>query len=152
MGRLKEASTTMAHEHTLAIIKPGAVERDLTELIIKQLEEAGFTIVALDKVELTKAQAEAFYHVHRERSFFDSLTSYISSGPVVAMVLEKEGAILALRQLMGATDPAKAAPGTFRARWGESIERNVIHGSDGPETASEEVAFFFNELERKGRQ
>ena len=142
----------MAHEHTLAIIKPGAVERDLTELIIKQLEEAGFTIVALDKVELTKAQAEAFYHVHRERSFFDSLTSYISSGPVVAMVLEKEDAILALRQLMGATDPAKAAPGTFRARWGESIERNVIHGSDGPETASEEVAFFFNELERKGRQ
>ncbi|MCH6567283.1 MAG: nucleoside-diphosphate kinase [Nitrospinae bacterium] len=142
----------MAHEHTLAIIKPDAVERGLTELIIKQLEEAGFTIVALDKVELTKAQAEAFYHVHRERSFFDSLTSYISSGPVVAMVLEKEGAILALRQLMGATDPAKAAPGTFRARWGESIERNVIHGSDGPETASEEVAFFFNELERKGRQ
>ncbi|MEE9518981.1 MAG: nucleoside-diphosphate kinase [bacterium] len=142
----------MAHEHTLAIIKPGAVERDLTELIIKELEEAGFTIVALDKVELTKAQAEAFYHVHRERSFFDSLTSYISSGPAVAMVLEKEGAILALRQLMGATDPAKAAPGTFRARWGESIERNVIHGSDGPETASEEVAFFFNELERKGRQ
>ena len=142
----------MAHEHTLAIIKPDAVERGLTELIIKELEEASFSIVALDKVELTKAQAEAFYHVHRERSFFDSLTSYISSGPVVAMVLEKEGAILALRQLMGATDPAKAAPGTFRARWGESIERNVIHGSDGPETASEEVAYFFNELERKGRQ
>ena len=152
MERVKETNTPMAHEHTLAIIKPGAVERDLTELIIKELEEAGFTIVALDKVELTKAQAEAFYHVHRERSFFDSLTSYISSGPAVAMVLEKEGAILALRQLMGATDPAKAAPGTFRARWGESIERNVIHGSDGPETASEEVAFFFNELERKGRQ
>ncbi len=152
MERVKETNTPMAHEHTLAIIKPGAVERDLTEPIIKELEEAGFTIVASDKVELTKAQAEAFYHVHRERSFFDSLTSYISSGPVVAMVLEKEGAILALRQLMGATDPAKAAPGTFRARWGESIERNVIHGSDGPETASEEVAFFFNELERKGRQ
>ncbi len=152
MERVKETNTPMAHEHTLAIIKPDAVERGLTELIIKELEEAGFTIVAHDKVELTKAQAEAFYHVHRERSFFDSLTSYISSGPVVAMVLEKEGAILALRQLMGATDPAKAAPGTFRARWGESIERNVIHGSDGPETASEEVAFFFNELERKGRQ
>ncbi len=152
MERVKETNTPMAHEHTLAIIKPDAVERGLTELIIKELEEASFTIVALDKVELTKAQAEAFYHVHRERSFFDSLTSYISSGPVVAMVLEKEGAILALRQLMGATDPAKAAPGTFRARWGESIERNVIHGSDGPETASEEVAFFFNEMERKGRQ
>ncbi len=152
MERVKETNTPMAHEHTLAIIKPGAVERDLTELIIKELEEAGFTIVTLDKVELTKAQAEAFYHVHRERPFFDSLTSYISSGPVVAMVLEKDGAILAMRQLMGATDPAKAAPGTFRARWGESIERNVIHGSDGPETASEEVAFFFNEMERKGRQ
>ena len=152
MGRVKEASTPMAHEHTLAIIKPDAVERGLTEPIIKELEEAGFTIVALERVELTKAQTEAFYHVHRERPFFDSLTSYVSSGPSVAMVLEKDGAIQALRQLMGATDPSQAAPGTIRARWGESIERNLIHGSDGPETASEEVTFFFKELERKGRQ
>ncbi len=141
----------MALERTLAIIKPDAVERGLTGPIVQILEEAGFTIVTLKKVRLTKAQAQSFYDVHRERSFFDSLTSYISSGPSVALVLERDGAIEELRQLMGATDPAQAAPGTIRARWGESIERNSIHGSDGPETASVEMAFFFSDLERMGR-
>ncbi len=138
-------------ERTLAIIKPDAVERSLTGPIVQILEEAGFTIVTLKKVCLTKAQAQSFYDVHRERPFFDSLTSYISSGPSVALVLERDGAIEELRQLMGATDPAQAAPGTIRARWGESIERNAIHGSDGPETAPVEVAFFFSDLERMGR-
>ncbi|MDV2495461.1 MAG: nucleoside-diphosphate kinase [bacterium] len=141
----------MALERTLAIIKPDAVERGLTGPIIQVLEEAGFTIVTLKKVWLTKAQAQSFYDVHRERPFFDSLTSYISSGPSVALVLERDGAIEELRQLMGATDPAQAAPGTIRARWGESIERNAIHGSDGPETAPVEVAFFFSDMERMGR-
>lgn len=141
----------MALERTLAIIKPDAVERGLTGPIVQILEEAGFTIVTLKKVWLTKAQAQSFYDVHRERPFFDSLTSYISSGPSVALVLERDGAIEELRQLMGATDPAQAAPGTIRARWGESIERNAIHGSDGPETAPVEVAFFFSDMERMGR-
>lgn len=141
----------MALERTLAIIKPDAVGRSLTGPIIQILEEAGFTIVAVNKVWLTKAQAQAFYDVHRERSFFDSLTSYISSGPSVTLVLEKDGAIEELRKLMGATDPAQAAPGTIRAQWGESIERNAIHGSDGPETAHVEVAFFFSDLERLGK-
>jgi len=141
----------MALERTLAIIKPDAVERSLTGPIIQVLEEAGFTIVTLKKVWLTKAQAQSFYDVHRERPFFDSLTSYISSGPSVALVLERDGAIEELRQLMGATDPAQAAPGTIRALWGESIERNAIHGSDGPETAPVELAFFFSDLERMGR-
>lgn len=141
----------MALERTLAIIKPDAVERSLTGPIIQVLEEAGFTIVTLKKVWLTKAQAQSFYDVHRERPFFDSLTSYISSGPSVALVLERDGAIEELRQLMGATDPAEAAPGTIRALWGESIERNAIHGSDGPETAPVELAFFFSDLERMGR-
>ncbi|MEE8219232.1 MAG: nucleoside-diphosphate kinase [bacterium] len=138
-------------ERTLAIIKPDAVERSLTGPIVQILEEAGFTIVTLKKVWLTKAQAQSFYDVHRERPFFDSLTSYISSGPSVALVLERDGAIEELRQLMGATDPAEAAPGTIRALWGESIERNAIHGSDGPETAPVELAFFFSDLERMGR-
>ncbi len=141
----------MALERTLAIIKPDAVERSLTGPIIQVLEEAGFTIVTLKKVWLTKAQAQSFYDVHRERPFFDSLTSYISSGSSVALVLERDGAIEELRQLMGATDPAEAAPGTIRALWGESIERNAIHGSDGPETAPVELAFFFSDLERMGR-
>lgn len=141
----------MAQTTTLTMIKPDAVEQGLTGPVVTALEEAGFKIVAMKKVRLTKAEAEAFYEVHQERPFYGSLTEYISSGPIVAMVLEKEGCIEALRELMGATDPAQAAPGTIRARWGESIERNVIHGSDGPDTAAAEKAFFFSELELTGR-
>lgn len=129
------------------MIKPDAVERGLTGPIVTLLEEGGFKIVAMKKLRLGKAEAEAFYQVHRERPFFKSLTEYISSGPVVAMVLEKNDAVESLRELMGATDPSEAAPGTIRARWGESIERNVIHGSDGPDTAATETAFFFSALE-----
>lgn len=129
------------------MIKPDAVEKGLTGPVLAAVEEAGFTVIALKKVRLSMERAEAFYAVHRQRPFFASLTEYISSGPVVAMVLEKEGAVEDLRKLMGATDPAKAAPGTIRARWGESIERNVVHGSDAPETAAVEMAFFFSELE-----
>lgn len=129
------------------MIKPDAVEKGLTGPVLASVEEAGFTVIALKKVRLSMERAEAFYAVHRQRPFFASLTEYISSGPVVAMVLEKEGAVEDLRKLMGATDPAKAAPGTIRARWGESIERNVVHGSDAPETAAVEMAFFFSELE-----
>lgn len=136
---------------TLAMIKPDAVERRLTGPIVATIEEAGFTIVAMKKLRLTRAEAEAFYQVHRERPFYASLTEYISSGPVVAMVLEKDGAVESLRELMGATDPAQAEAGTIRARWGESIERNVIHGSDAPETAASETAFFFSHLELAGR-
>jgi nucleoside-diphosphate kinase len=132
---------------TLAVIKPDAVQRRLTGPIVATIEAAGFTIVAMRKVLLSKDEAEAFYQVHRERPFFGSLTEYISSGPVVAMVLEKDGAIESLRELMGATDPAQAASDTIRARWGESIERNVIHGSDGPDTAASETAFFFSKLD-----
>jgi nucleoside-diphosphate kinase len=141
----------MAKSRTLALIKPDAVERRLTGPLIQMIEDAGFTIVAMKKVWLSKEDAQAFYAVHRERPFFDSLTSYISSGPAVAMVVEKDGAIEDFRSLMGSTDPAQAAPGTIRARWGQSVERNVIHGSDGPETAAWEVAFFFSELELRGR-
>ena len=140
----------MARERSLSIIKPDAVERGLTGPIIAKIEEAGFSIVALKKIRLTKSLAQAFYAVHRERPFFDSLTSYISSGPAVALVVEKDSAIDSLRTLMGATNPAVAAEGTIRALWGESIERNTIHGSDAPETAAVEVAFFFNEFELAG--
>ncbi len=134
------------------MIKPDAVHRRLTGPIVATLEEAGFTIVAMKKVQLTKVDAETFYQVHRERPFFKDLVEYISSGPVVAMVLAKDGGTVeALRALMGATDPAQAAPDTIRARWGESIERNVIHGSDGPETARTEIAFFFSDPELAGR-
>lgn len=129
------------------MIKPDAVERGLTGPIVTLLEETGFKIVALKKLRLDTTDAEAFYQVHRERPFFKSLTEYISSGPVVAMVLEKDNAVESLRELMGATDPSEAADGTIRARWGESIERNVIHGSDGPDTAATETAFFFSALE-----
>jgi nucleoside-diphosphate kinase len=141
----------MAKSRTLALIKPDAVERRLTGPLIQMIEDAGFTIVAMKKVWLSKEDAQAFYAVHRERPFFDSLTSYISSGPAVVMVVEKDGAIEDFRSLMGSTDPAQAAPGTIRARWGQSVERNVIHGSDGPETAAWEVAFFFSELELRGK-
>lgn len=135
-------------EQTLAIIKPDAVSRGLIGRILTRVEEHGFHVCALKLAHLSKQTAEAFYKVHAQRPFYESLTTYMSSGPVVPILLERENAIQALRELMGATDPRQAAPGTIRQAYGENIERNAIHGSDAPETASVEISFFFNHLER----
>jgi nucleoside-diphosphate kinase len=134
-------------EQTLAIIKPDGVARNLIGEIIRRIESNGLKIRALKLTHLSKKQAEGFYAVHRERPFFDSLTAFMSEGPVVLMILSGENAIATWRSLMGATDPAKAAPGTIRNDFGISIERNTTHGSDAPETAAFETAYFFNQLE-----
>jgi nucleoside-diphosphate kinase len=130
-------------QRTLAIIKPDAVERRLTGAIIQRIEEAGFRIRAMRRVQLTRREAEGFYAVHRERPFFESLTIFMSSGPAVVMVLETMDAIRKWRELMGATDPAKADQGTLRKEFAESIERNATHGSDAPDTAAYEIGYFF---------
>jgi nucleoside-diphosphate kinase len=130
-------------ERTLAIIKPDAVERRLAGRIIQRIEEAGFQIRAMRRVVLSKREAEGFYAVHRERPFFGSLTSFMASGPAFVMVLEAPGAIAKWRTLMGATDPAKADPGTLRKEFAQSVERNATHGSDAPETAAQEIGYFF---------
>jgi nucleoside-diphosphate kinase len=135
-------------EHTLAIIKPDAVSRGLIGKILVRIEEQGFRVLALKMVHLSVQSAQEFYRVHAERPFYESLTTYMSSGPVVPMLLERDNAIQTLRDLMGATDPQQAAPGTIRREYGENIERNVIHGSDAAATATVEIAFFFNHLER----
>jgi nucleoside-diphosphate kinase len=135
----------MARQKTLTIIKPDAVLRRHVGEIISQLEAEGFEILAARKARLSEVQAKSFYQVHRERPFYAGLVTYMTSGPVWVMVLEREDAILRLRAVMGATDPAQAAPGTIRKLFAESIERNAIHGSDAPETAAREVAFFFPE-------
>lgn len=134
-------------ERTLAIIKPDAVARKYTGRIISRIEEAGFTIRGLRLVNLTKRDAEGFYAVHRERPFFGSLTDFMSSGPAVVLALEAEDAIAKWRTLMGATDPAKAAPGTLRKEFGGSIENNATHGSDARETAAFELAYFFSGID-----
>jgi nucleoside-diphosphate kinase len=138
----------MATERTLTIIKPDAVAGKLTGRIVERLERENFRIIAAKLVHLTQSQAEGFYAVHRERPFFPSLTKYMTEGPVLVMVLEAEDAIRRLRTVMGATDPAQAAEGTIRKRYGRSIERNVVHGSDAPETARFEIGYFFNALEQ----
>lgn len=130
-------------ERTLAIVKPDAVRRGFIGEVIARFERAKLAVRGLRMVHLTKGEAEGFYAVHRGRPFFDSLTRFMSSGPVVVMVLEGIGAIAAVRQIMGATDPAKAEPGTIRREFAESIERNAVHGSDSPETAASEVPYFF---------
>ena len=130
-------------ERTLAIIKPDAVGKKHSGAIIGRIEAAGFTIRAMRKLWLSKAQAEGFYAVHRGRPFFPSLTEFMSSGPVIVMTLEADGAIKMWRDLMGATDPAKASPGTLRAEFGGSIGDNATHGSDAPETAAFEIGYFF---------
>jgi nucleoside-diphosphate kinase len=135
-------------EQTLAIIKPDAVSRGLIGKILARVEEQGFRVRALRMVQLSKHTAQAFYQVHAERPFYESLTTYMSSGPVVPMLLERENAIQSLRDLMGATNPQQAAPGTIRRDYGENIERNAIHGSDAAATASVEIAFFFSHFER----
>ena len=137
----------MPVEQTLSLIKPDGVSRALIGEVIGRFEKAGLKIKAMKMVQLTKEQARAFYAVHREQPFYDSLTAFMSSGPIVAMVLEGEGAIELNRKLMGATDYRKADPGTIRADFARDIEANIVHGSDAPETAAAEMAFFFNALE-----
>ena len=134
----------MALERTLAIIKPDAVSRGLTGEILSRIHKAGFQIVAIKSVRLSKAEAEGFYAVHRERPFFKDLTEFMSSGKAVVMALEAEGAIAKWRDTMGATDPAKAAAGTIRREFGTSIQNNCTHGSDAPETAAFEISYFFS--------
>ena len=140
----------MAIERTLSIIKPDAAERDLTGKINMRFEEAGLRIVAQKRIRLTREQAEAFYVEHQERSFYNDLCTYMCSGPVVVQVLEGENAIAQNREIMGATNPANAAKGTIRADLGQSVEANAVHGSDSPETAAREIAFFFCEIEIVG--
>ncbi len=137
----------MAVERTLSIIKPDGVEKNLIGEIYSRFEKAGLQIVGARMLHLTRDQAEGFYAVHRERPFFKDLVSYMMSGPVVVQVLEGEGAIAKNREIMGATNPADAAPGTIRADFAASIEENVVHGSDGPDTAHAEIDFFFAEGE-----
>ncbi len=134
-------------ERTLVMIKPDGVERNLVGKVISIFEENGLKVVALKKVRLSKKQAEAFYIVHKERPFYDSLTTYMSSGPIVAMVLEGENAIKKVREIMGATDPAEAKEGTIRKLFGIDKEKNTVHGSDSPESAAKEIPFFFSEFE-----
>src|ERR1700730_3622216 len=134
-------------ERTLAIIKPDAVERRLSGKIIQRIEDEGFLIRAMKRVQLSKQGAEGFYAVHRERPFFSSLTAFMSSGPAIVLVLEAPDAIRKWRTLMGATDPAKADAGTLRRDFAESIERNATHGSDAPVTAAFEIGYFFTGLE-----
>ena len=134
-------------EQTLAIIKPDGVARGLAGTIIGRIEAAGLRIKALKMVHLSKQEAEGFYAVHRERPFFKGLTDFMSEGPVVLMILSGEGAVRNWRELMGATDPAKAAPGSIRKEFGISVERNTTHGSDAPETAAFETAYFFSKTE-----
>ena len=134
-------------EQTLAIVKPDGVARNLVGEVIRRIESNGLQIKALKMMHLSKTQAEGFYAVHREKPFFPSLTAFMSEGPVVLMILSGDGAIRRWRDLMGATDPAKAAAGTIRKDFGQSIERNTTHGSDAPETAAFETAYFFSQLE-----
>jgi nucleoside-diphosphate kinase len=137
----------MSLERTLSIVKPDGVQKNVIGNVYHRFEQAGLRIVAARMLRLTQAQAEAFYGVHRERGFFKDLVAYMISGPVMVQVLEGEGAVLKHRDVMGATDPKKAAPGTIRADLADSIEQNVVHGSDSLENATREIAFFFAELE-----
>ena len=138
----------MPIEQTLSMIKPDGVQRGLIGNVIGRFEKHGLKIRAMKMLHLSLNQAQAFYTVHQERPFFDSLTQFMSSGPIVAMILEGENAIQVNRDLMGATDYRKAAPGTIRADFAREIEANIVHGSDAPDTARVEIAFFFNVLEQ----
>lgn len=140
----------MAKERTLSIIKPDATQRNITGKIIDRLESAGLRVVAQKRTKLSKDQAEGFYAVHKERPFFNDLVSFMTSGPVVVQVLEGDDAIAKNREVMGATNPAEAADGTIRADFAENIEANSVHGSDSPETAQQEISFFFKDEEIVG--
>lgn len=134
-------------ERTLSIVKPDGVAKNLVGEVVRRFEAAGLRVVALKLTRLDRREAEGFYHVHRERPFFASLVEFMTSGPVVPMVLEGEDAIAKVRKLMGATDPAKADPGTIRRDHADSIEKNIVHGSDSPATAGFEIGYFFNAQE-----
>jgi nucleoside-diphosphate kinase len=134
-------------ERTLSIIKPDGVGKGLTGEIVRRLEQAGFRICAMKMVRLTGDQARMFYSVHRGRPFYDSLVEFMTSGPIVAMVIEGENAVRTYRELMGATNPKEALPGTIRRDFAGDVEKNIVHGSDALETAAQEIRFFFNELE-----
>jgi nucleoside-diphosphate kinase len=137
-------------QKTLTILKPDTVNAGKAGAVISEIEKAGFRIRAMKIIQLTEAQAQGFYYVHKERPFFGSLVKFMTEGPVVPIVLEADNAIEKLRKVMGATDPAKAEAGTIRKQFGTNIERNAIHGSDGPETAAFEIGYFFNQLEIVG--
>ena len=137
----------MALERTFSIIKPDATRRNLTGKVTAMLEDAGLRVVASKRIRMSKEQAEGFYAVHRERPFFNDLVSFMISGPVVVQVLEGENAVAKNREVMGATNPEKAEAGTIRKEFATNIERNAVHGSDAPETAREEIAFFFSTAE-----
>ncbi|MBF0189662.1 MAG: nucleoside-diphosphate kinase [Magnetococcales bacterium] len=137
----------MAVQRTLSMIKPDAVAKNVIGAIYSRFEAAGLRIVASKMLHLTPAEAGVFYGVHKGKPFYDDLVAYMSSGPIMAQILEGEEAIAKNREVMGATNPAKAAPGTIRADFADSIEANAVHGSDAPETAAQEIAFFFNQME-----
>lgn len=137
-------------QRTLCMIKPDAVKRNLSGAILNMIQESGLKVVGLKMLQLSRREAERFYEVHKERPFYGSLTEYMSSGPILAVCLEGEDAIARYRKLMGATNPAEAAEGTIRKIYAESLEANSVHGSDAPETALAEIAFFFNSLELVG--
>jgi nucleoside-diphosphate kinase len=140
----------MAIERTFSIIKPDATERNITGKVLTCLEEGGLRVVAQKRIHMTKKQAEGFYAVHKARPFFKSLVEFMTSAPAVVQVLEGDNAVARNREIMGATDPAKASPGTIRALYAESIERNSVHGSDSPENAKAEIKFFFKNDEIVG--
>ena len=137
----------MAIERTLSIIKPDATRRNITGEIVARFEKAGLKVVAQRRIRLSQTQAKAFYAVHKDKPFYGSLVAFMTSGPVVVQVLEGESAIAKNREVMGATNPAKAAPGTIRKDFAESMEANSVHGSDAPETAAAEIKFFFSDLD-----
>ena len=135
------------YERTLSIVKPDAVKKNAIGDILRRFESAGLKIVAAKMIFLSKTEAQGFYAVHKERPFFESLTTFMSAGPILVSVLEGEDAIQTNRRIMGATDPAKADAGTVRRDWGTDVEKNAVHGSDGPDTARWEIAYFFGEME-----
>ena len=138
-------------ERTLSIVKPDGVAGDVVGEVLRRFESTGLKVVAIKMINLDADGAERFYHVHRERPFFSSLITFMTSGPIVPMVIEGENAIGRVRKIMGATDPAKAEPGTIRKDLASSIEKNIVHGSDGPDTARSEIAYFFTPLEIHSR-
>lgn len=140
----------MAKQRTFSMIKPDATARSITGKIMSKFEEQGLSIIAQKRTRLSRLQAREFYAVHKERPFYEELVEYMVSGPVVAQVLEGENAVAKAREIMGATDPSKAAPGTIRAEFAENIERNSIHGSDSAENAANEIRFFFSDIEIVG--
>lgn len=150
ISSLKKLDPAMARERTFSILKPDATRRNLTGAINDRIEKSGLRIVAQKRLHMTKDQAEGFYAVHKERPFFGGLVTFMTSGPVVVQVLEGDNAVAKYREVMGATDPAKAAPGTIRKDFAESIEANSAHGSDSPENAKQEIAFFFKDHEIVG--